>query len=358
MDWGVGQLVSTEMYDPSTDLFTAVANMNVARTNSSAATLKDGRVLVMGNWYASASTGEVYDPVSNTFTLTGNAMYERAVPIIIPTDDNGALVFGNFGTYGTLNTTGFLQKYDVTTNTFSALPDVLTNGKPMLGLLCGQPLMSYQRQMANGNYAMLDLASTAQLISVNPSTGALEEIPISQTDLLSENGVQYNCNRNLMIDKQRNLIHLVQSTGTAPYTLRIVTYNLNNGTTNASKLENFDFFVASSVMEVLTDGRILFTGGNKPDNFTLSNKAFIVTPATYDPNAISYPKTTGIKAIWDIQGQAISLSQDVSGATLYNMSGQVVRHFGRGHFFPVESLTSSLSFLKINNGQTIKIIKR
>ena len=358
MDWGVGQLVSTEMYNPSTDLFTAVANMNVARTNASAATLKDGRVLVMGNWYASASTGEVYDPVANTFTLTGNAMYERAVPIIIPTNDNGALVFGNFGIYGALNTTGFLQKYDASTNSFSALPDVLSNGKPMLGLLCGQPCMTYQRQMANGNYALLDLASTAQLISVNPSTGALDEIPISQTDLLTENGVQYSCNRNLMIDKQRNLIHIIQSTGSAPYTLRIVTYNLNNGTTNASKLENFDYFVASSVMEVLSDGRILFTGGNKPDNFTLSNKAFIVTPATYGPNALAYPKASAINALWDSQGQAISLSQEISGATLYDRSGQVVRHFGRGHYFPVESLTSSLYLLKIDNGQTLKILKK
>lgn len=356
MDWGVGQLATSEIFDPSTNLFSAAANMNVARTNASAATLNDGRVLVIGNWYASASTGEVYNPVSNTYTETGTVTYERAVPIIIPTNDNGALVFGNFGTYGALNTTGFLQKYDATTNAFSALPDVLSNGKPMLGLLCGQPLMSYQRQLANGNYAMLDLASTAQLISVNPSTGALEEIPISQTDLLIENGVQYNCNRNLMIDKQRNLIHLIQSTGTAPYTLRIVTYNLNNGITNASKLENFDFLVASSVMEVLSDGRILFTGGNKPDNFTLSNKAFIVTPATYSPSAIFYPKTSGISAIWDIQNQAISLSQDISGATLYNLSGQAVRTFGRGHFFPVEGLPSSLYFLKIGNGKTLKIV--
>jgi hypothetical protein len=357
MDWGVGQLATSEIFDPSTNLFTATANMNVPRTNATAATLKDGRVLVMGNWYASASVGEVYNPISNSYTSTGAAIYERAVPIIIPTNDNGALVFGNFGTYGGFSATGFLQKYDATTNSFSALPDVLSNGKPMLGMLCGQPLMSYQRQLANGNYAMLDLGTSAQLISVNPSTGALEEIPISQINLLTENDVQYHCNRNLMIDKQRNLIHLIQSTGTAPYTLRIVTYNLNNGTTNASKLDNFDYFVASSVMEVLSDGRILFTGGNKPDNFTLSNKAFIVTPATYSPSVVSYPKTAEISAIWDNQGQAISLSQEISGATLYNLSGQAVRTFGRGHFFPVEGMPSSLYFLKIRNGKTLKIVK-
>lgn len=357
MDWGVGQLASSEIFDPSTNLFTATASLNVPRTNATAATLKDGRVLVMGNWYASASTGEVFNPATNTYTATGAVVYERSVPIIIPTDDNGALVFGNFGTYGGLSETGFLQKYDATTNTFSALPDVLSNGKPMMGLLCGQPLMSYQRQMANGNYALLDLATTAQLISVNPSTGALDEIPISQTNLLEENGVQYHCNRNLMIDKQRNLIHLIQSTGTAPYTLRIVTYNLNNGTTNASKLDNFDYLVASSAMEVLSDGRILFTGGNKPDNFTMSNKAFIVTPATYSPNDVTYPQTSGIKALWDTNGQAISLSQEISGATLYDLRGKVVRTFGRGHFFPVEGLASSLYLLQLKNGQTLKIVK-
>lgn len=357
-DWGVGQLATSELFDPTTNLFTSAASMNVARTNASAATLKDGRVLVMGNWYASASTGEVYDPVANTYTSTGPVAFERSVPIIIPTDDNGALVFGNFGIYGAMNTSGFLQKYDASTNTFTALSDVLSNGKPLLGPICGMPIMSYQRQLANGNYAFLDLAASAQVVSVNPATGALEEIPIGQTNLLTENDIQFHCNRNLMIDKQRNLIHLVQSTGSFPYTLRIVTYNLNNGTTNASKMDNFDYFVASSTMEVLSDGRILFTGGNKPDNFLLSNKAFIVTPATYDPNALAYPKASAIQAIWDSQSQGISLSQEVSGAVLYNLQGAIVQQFGRGHFFTVENLPSSLYFLKIKNGETLKILIR
>ena len=46
---GVGLLATTEIYDPVDISFTAVASMNVTRTNVCAATLKDGRVLVVGN---------------------------------------------------------------------------------------------------------------------------------------------------------------------------------------------------------------------------------------------------------------------------------------------------------------------
>lgn len=110
-------------------------------------------------------------------------------------------------------------------------------------------------------------------------------------------------------------------------------------------------------MGILADGRILFTGGNKPDNFTLSKKAFLVTPATYSPNDVKYPQSSGINALWDKNAQAISLSKEISGATLYNQSGQAVHVFGRGHFFPVEGLASSLYFLKIENGPTLKIFR-
>jgi hypothetical protein len=60
--------------------------MNVARTNACATTLKDGRVLVVGNWYNSADYAEIYDPLANTFTLTGACLKARAWPVIIPTD--------------------------------------------------------------------------------------------------------------------------------------------------------------------------------------------------------------------------------------------------------------------------------
>ena len=358
---GVGQSANTEIYNPLTDAFSAAANLNVARVNASAATLKNGRVLVVGNWYASSATGEVYDPSTNAFTATGNCVFERALPVILPTNDNGALVFGNCSPYGDRTPNSFLQKYDATTNSFSALPDTLSNGKMLLGVESGQPCMDYQRLMADGKYALLDLypytPSVARLISVDPATSIIDEIPIDPTNLLSVDGVQFYCNRNLMIDKQRNLIHIVQSTGASPYVLRIVTHNLNNGTTNASTLDGIDYFAASSPMEILSDGRILFTGGNKPDNFTLSNKAFIITPATYVPTSLAYPKASELHGLWDNLGQGISLSQDVSGATLYNLKGQVIHTFGRGHFFPVEGLPSGLYLLKVNSGQTLKILK-
>ncbi len=67
---------NVDIYDPSTGMFTAAAPMNQGRTQFTAHTLPDGRVMVFGG--ASSSAGgvanpmnsiEAYDPLANTWTV-------------------------------------------------------------------------------------------------------------------------------------------------------------------------------------------------------------------------------------------------------------------------------------------------
>jgi hypothetical protein len=68
---GYTYLASTEIYDPSTGVFTAAGNMAAARYSHTAA-MVNGMVLIAGGASSGAlATAELYDPVHGTFALTG-----------------------------------------------------------------------------------------------------------------------------------------------------------------------------------------------------------------------------------------------------------------------------------------------
>ncbi|CAF4269650.1 unnamed protein product, partial [Adineta steineri] len=60
-----GDLLSTELYDPSTGHWTITGSLNQPRWNSTACLLNDGRVLTIGGWLFEQdplSGTELYDP--------------------------------------------------------------------------------------------------------------------------------------------------------------------------------------------------------------------------------------------------------------------------------------------------------
>ena len=79
---GVGQLDKTEFYYPEDDSFMLAANMNTARAIANAATLSDGRILIVGNWYTSAASSEIYNPEDNSFTNTGTCVLNAHILLL------------------------------------------------------------------------------------------------------------------------------------------------------------------------------------------------------------------------------------------------------------------------------------
>ena len=365
---GSGQLATAEIYDPTNNSFTATTNMKVARTNACAATLKDGRVLVVGNWYAAADKAEIYDPVANTFTLTAACLVERSNPIIIPTNDGGAIVFGGVGTYGVLYPALTFEKYNPVTNTFSYLSQTLFDGESSLDVRNGLPTETEQLMLPNGKYVVLVYNSTytsLRLITIDPVTGIIEPmqtknpIPMTYTD---DPGLTFYSNRSPMIDLTRNLIHLVQSANNTNSILRIVTINYLTGSVNSSRMSGFDFPVYSSNLSMLSDGRILFTGGNKSDNFTLSAKAFIITPARYLETAVTNPLLKSVNARWSNQDQSFLFNQEISSATLYNLTGKALLTVNNGDKLTANSLAKGIYIIKVkalNSAESIglKVIR-
>jgi hypothetical protein len=79
-----------EVYDPATELWTAVASMPTARTGHCAVKLANGKVIVFGGQSASFTPNlncYIYDPVANTWTATGSM-------VAIGADDPGIIGSG------------------------------------------------------------------------------------------------------------------------------------------------------------------------------------------------------------------------------------------------------------------------
>ena len=365
---GVGQLATTEIYDPTNSSFTSAASMNVARTNVCAATLKDGRILVVGNWYNSADYAEIYDPSANTFTLTGACMRARSIPVIIPTDDGGAIVCGGLGIYGDRITNDVFEKYDPITNSFTVLASTLFDGETTWHIGCYVPTLSQQYRMANGKYAVIVYKtdySMLRLISIDPATSEIKEIttqtpiPLVDTD---DPGISFGSSHKSIIDVTNNLMHIIQTASSSGFVLRVVTINLATGSVNSSKMSGFDFSVGSSNHYMLDNGKILFTGGMITDNFALSAHAFIITPATYVETNLNNPKTNNVTVRWDHSTKAFLFSEEVTNAILYNVTGTELIKSGKTNLLSAASIPAGVYFIRTNNNnsggsQILKVIK-
>lgn len=141
------------IFDPSSDTATATGYMTYARMNCVAATLTDGRVLVVGGWYDADSPlyGDLYDPESGTFSATGPLANARANPVVLPTADGRAVVFGGTGARGGA-VHEVVEIYDPETNAFSVLRSELIEGDA--GWLATNPMKDVREmRLDDGRYA-------------------------------------------------------------------------------------------------------------------------------------------------------------------------------------------------------------
>ena len=128
---------SAEIFDPRTNQFRPVGDMNSGGYCPGTALLKDGRVLLAGGAWSTTdvrplNTAELYEPKSQIFSPTGKMTTARTCPATKLLPDGTVLVQGGFFSGGVV---GYLirssERYDSTTGKFTAVPEAQPATEPV-----------------------------------------------------------------------------------------------------------------------------------------------------------------------------------------------------------------------------------
>jgi len=121
---GTVVLASTELYDPATNAWSYAAPMLIPHASHTAALLPDGRVLVASGRSSGGDTvqAETYDPATNGWSKAGNLAVARVGATAIVLTTGKVLIIG-----GDAGTNPPAELYDPGTNSWSQLPNTTTH---------------------------------------------------------------------------------------------------------------------------------------------------------------------------------------------------------------------------------------
>jgi hypothetical protein len=111
-----------EVYDPATESFVRTGSMSVRRIGHTATLLADGRVLIAGGWFGRNSgdchaSAEVYDPRTGSIEVTGPMTTARRSSAAVLVADGRVLIAGGFIGDDALASA---ELFDPVTGTFAA----------------------------------------------------------------------------------------------------------------------------------------------------------------------------------------------------------------------------------------------
>ncbi|MCE9636834.1 MAG: fibronectin type III domain-containing protein [Planctomycetes bacterium] len=291
-----------EIFDPVARTFTETDACLAPRCGGTAATLTDGRVLLVGAWddvKGASSTGEFFDPADHTdtptgtFSITGSLNVSRAYPTVVPTTDGGALVIGGVNPVpGDSYRIRSIETWDATTRVFGYVRDDLfaaeSGWEPTPGYDNYRPVE--EQRIYDGRYLFSALkpggGPTAQtLYTVDGATGAVERYTTTP-DLPTTADAELITT---LVDTTGETARLLlrDATGTAPFErFQFATLTLRTGVLARPTgwfVPPGDHAPVSGGQTMTTGGRIVLAGGpdlSNPDGSHNSGMALVVTDPT------------------------------------------------------------------------------
>lgn len=273
---GTGNLRHTEIFNPGDNSFTDAGNMTQARVDAAAATLTDGRVLIVGNHNVPA--GELYNPATKNFSATQPLNTPRASPVVVPTSDGRALILGGNIHHGA-SIVEPVERYEPGGNNFTVVQNTLFAGESgwfVLSPTAWGSIPFAHQQLQDGRYlfvAVRQVGATTtyqmRLFTVDPATRAIA--PVAITPVLPDlQRLPESLSPQVIVSKDLNRAHLLLTVAASE--IRLYTIDLSSLLRNqpgGSYVLPGDYYLASAGSALLQDVRLFFTGGM--DNVNTEN---------------------------------------------------------------------------------------
>lgn len=134
---GAESLGTAELYDPAAGVFTATGSLNTARRNHTATLLPNGEVLIVGGvndsgttpqtWSVQTlSTAELYNPTTGTFAVTTENLITARYNHTATLLPNGMVLIAGGDTVNSVATTAAAELFDPAQGTFTSTGNLVT----------------------------------------------------------------------------------------------------------------------------------------------------------------------------------------------------------------------------------------
>jgi len=283
---GVGQSTSTDIYDPQTHSFSAGPQLTTARAQSKAINV-DGKIYVSGNWYANDPTIDYYDGIS--FRAVGETD-GRTQPYILADREGNLLIFSSYDVKGNLSEyytfddgskTLLADKYSPATGETHYLALPFTPEKTPMLLPDDTRSADYHFTQGGDNFYMI-LAKTTdgyRLYMLNMDELSLYQFntfAIPTTDTAKQT---ITWRGGVLVNEARQEVYLIGASGpVSNQTMHVISMNYVTDEWTIASATGFKHNLLTASYTMLTDGRLVCTGGGIKDNTDAQRSAYIITP--------------------------------------------------------------------------------
>ena len=341
---GGSDLRCAEVYDPESESFFKVGDLNAGHWQHTATLLGDGKVLIAGGWqlgsggYVTQAVSEIYDPVAATFSLTGSLNISRGAHTAALLPSGQVFVIGGLNNDSPMdeNCAGPPEVYDPGTGRFSSIggiPDICSSHGTLLD---------------NGNVLFTQQGSRPAII-VKSKDGTARDSGNMTAPRQNHSGTLLPSGQVLIAGGQNTL------TGIPP--LALVNVEIYDPATETfSVIVSMNQARAQHTATLLSNGQVLVTGGGDPDGRNLRSAELWIpispastpTPTPVVRGAPMQPPAV-LVAWWPGDGNA----NDIVGGNHGTLRGSAT--FAPGMVGQAFSFDGQLAYVEVANASNLQI---
>lgn len=283
-----GNLASAELYNPQTGMFSATGSMSVSRHYHTSILLPNGKVLIVGGWHSTiteqfvTASSELFDPATTTFESTGSTIQARSAHSATLMPNGFVMVTGGARTGIFLSSAELYDPQEPNPGVSNLLGTSICKSS-----LHTSVLMPNGKILIAGGYfgavAKPHLTSLAVFDPINQSVN----FPSTMTDGRSSHTATLLPNGKILIaggegeTSQHNAIPLNKTEIFDSYNL---TCTVNTQMTSSR---------SSHTATILSDGRVLFCGGESYTGPNVPLVSTVMTAELYNSNLGIFTQIAG-----------------------------------------------------------------